>query len=97
MVQKKKKKKIKISTTFAWIWGLTGITLHGERALQLPVKCTWDLFCICHACICADYLLFRIYFNLLIAFSAFCSMTDDAIWIIHLFRQSLKWKQKIQE
>ena len=29
-------------------------------------------------------------FILFITFSAFCSMTDDAIWIIHHFRQPLK-------
>ena len=29
-------------------------------------------------------------FNLFIIFFAFCSMTDDAIWIIHNFRQPLK-------
>ena len=38
--------KIKLSTnrgriTFAWIWGLH---LHGERALQLPVKYDWEFF-----------------------------------------------------
>jgi hypothetical protein len=31
----------------------------------------------------------------IITFSAFCSTTDDAIWIIRLFSQPLKWKQKI--
>ena len=51
--------KIKLSTnrgriTFAWIWELH---LHGERALQLPVKYTWEFFLY----ICADCLLFRIY------------------------------------
>ena len=42
--------KIKLSTsrghiTFAWIWGLH---LHGEKALQLPVKYTWEFLFFLH-------------------------------------------------
>jgi hypothetical protein len=38
---------------------------------------------------------FKIIVVVFITFSAFCSTTDDAIWIIRLFGQPLKWKQKI--
>ena len=37
MVQKKKKKKI-ISITFAWIWGLTGITFARRKSITIARK-----------------------------------------------------------
>jgi hypothetical protein len=53
--------KIKLSTnrgriTFAWIWGLTGITFAQRKSITIVDKMYLSLFYIC-----ADYLLFRIY------------------------------------
>ena len=54
--------KIKLSThrgriTFAQIWRLTGITF--ARSITIARK----MYLILFFCICADYLLFRIYLN----------------------------------
>jgi hypothetical protein len=54
--------KIKLSThkgriTFAWIWRLTGITFARRKGITIARKMYPRLF----FCICADYLLFRLY------------------------------------
>ena len=73
--------------TFAWIWGLH---LHGERALQLPVKYDWEFFFTFARIACyLEYIQF--------IHNIFCILPHD--WRcnldIHHFRQPLKWKQKI--
>ena len=55
--------KIKLSTnrgriTFAWIWGLTGITFARRKGITIARK-MYPKVCLFY--ICADCLLFRIY------------------------------------
>ena len=76
---------IKLSTnrghiTFPWIWGLTCINFARRKSITIARKIYLRLFFT---------------FALITCYLEYILIThNDAIWIIRLFGQPLKWKQK---